>query len=101
MRNMQNRKGGDRVLNKTPLWVIDGLETIETPEPLTTSDVLLLLDQFKSNNEGRYRNNNRYYDHSPSFLPFVLKRLGWVNLSAGERSKAALWLKGPSHGLRS
>lgn len=93
MRNMQNRKGGDRVLNKTPQWVIHGLETIETPEPLTTSDVLLLLDQYRSNNVGRYHNNNRYYEHSPSFLPFVLKRLGWVNINAGSRSRPAAWLK--------
>ena len=92
---MQNRKGGDRVLNKTPKWVIDGLQTIETPEPLTTSDVLLLLDHYKSENEGQYRlGNHRYYDHSPSFLPFVLKRLGWVNTTAGVKNAHALWVKG-------
>jgi hypothetical protein len=93
---MRGRKGGDRVLNKTPHWVIEGLAQMEVTEPMPTPDILLELDHYRAGLTNPSRNRHathRYYDHSPQFIVFVLKRLGWRNTTQGT-GKAAMWVKG-------
>tara|TARA_R110001583_G_scaffold4543_10_gene26127 strand:+ start:2497 stop:2808 length:312 start_codon:yes stop_codon:yes gene_type:complete len=97
--DMRRRKQGDRVLNKTPKWVLDGLQQMETDDPKGTSEILIELNEYRSLQGDKYYTTGRYYDHTSAFLPFVLKRLGWVNLMAGT-GRPAKWLN-PEAALRS
>lgn len=78
------------------MWVVEGLANMEVTEPKHTADILLELDTYKAGITNPSRNRHathRYYDHSPQFIVFVLKRLGWVNTTRGT-GKPAMWVKG-------
>ena len=61
MTDMRRRKQGDRVLNKTPKWVLDGLQQMETDDPKGTSEILIELNEYRSLQGDKYYTTGRYY----------------------------------------
>lgn len=85
-----------RLLNRTPRWVLEGLEHLcENPpdEPQPTAFFRSFCIQWREDHLDKYRyirHPPRDFDGTPNDYAALLRRLGWTNLKTGTR-RSAVW----------